>query len=158
VSSTLQRPALPYIAPPCSPMAPSPLPPAPSLLPLKRPCPLSRTETAIPNPKFGVYIMYIYIYTSQQTSPLSLLPPPHSLSHHLDLRKTPATSPTRSRSERMGLRGGERGGGLRLMMMGRGRVCLEMVGGGVALRLWIFDASGGKNVNHDSLPLVRVVL
>ncbi len=40
-------------APPCSPHAPS-------LLPLKQPCSLSRTETAIPNPKFGMYIMYIY--------------------------------------------------------------------------------------------------
>ena len=44
-------PPLP-LAPPCSPGAPS-------LLPLKRPCSLSRTETAISNPKFGVYIIYI---------------------------------------------------------------------------------------------------
>ncbi len=34
----------------------------PLLLPLKRPCSLSRTETAISNPKFGVYIIYIYVY------------------------------------------------------------------------------------------------
>ncbi len=34
---------------------------APSVLPLKRPCSLHRTETAILNPKFGVYIIYIYI-------------------------------------------------------------------------------------------------
>jgi hypothetical protein len=34
---------------------------APSLLPLKRPCSLSRPWTAIPNPKFGVCIIYIYI-------------------------------------------------------------------------------------------------
>ena len=34
---------------------------APSMLPLKRPCSLSRTETVISNPKFGVYIIYIHI-------------------------------------------------------------------------------------------------
>ena len=33
--------------------------PCDSLLPLKRPCSLSRTETAFPNPKFGEYIIYI---------------------------------------------------------------------------------------------------
>ena len=68
--------ALPYGAPscslialPCSFIAPSLLslalslpPPAPSMLSLKQPCSLFRTETAIPNPKFGVYIIYIYIY------------------------------------------------------------------------------------------------
>ncbi len=32
------------------------------MLPLKRPCSLSRTEMAISNPKFGVYIIYIYLY------------------------------------------------------------------------------------------------
>jgi len=47
-------------APPCFLSASLLRPLAPSLLPLKRPCSLSRTETAIPNPKFGVYIMYIY--------------------------------------------------------------------------------------------------
>jgi len=36
------------------------LPLAPSLLPLKRPCSLSRSKTATTNPKFGVYIVYIY--------------------------------------------------------------------------------------------------
>ena len=36
------------------------LPLAPSVLPLKRPCSLSRTEPATINPKFGVYIIYIY--------------------------------------------------------------------------------------------------
>ena len=35
------------------------LPLAPSLLPLKRPCSLSRSKTVIANPKFGVYIIYI---------------------------------------------------------------------------------------------------
>ncbi len=49
-------------APPLLPPAPSLLSPAPSLLPLKRPCSLSRPRTAISNPKFGVYIIYI-IYT-----------------------------------------------------------------------------------------------
>ena len=32
-----------------------------SVLPLKRPCSLSRPGTAIPHPKFGVYIIYIYV-------------------------------------------------------------------------------------------------
>jgi len=43
------------------PLAPSVLSLAPSLLPLKQPCSLSRTKTAIPDPQFGAYIMYIYI-------------------------------------------------------------------------------------------------
>ncbi len=43
------------------PLAPSLLPLAPSLLPLKQLCSLSRTKTAIPDPQFGAYIMYIYI-------------------------------------------------------------------------------------------------
>ena len=38
---------------------PGPL--APSLLPLKRACSLCRTETVIPNPKFGEDIIHIYI-------------------------------------------------------------------------------------------------
>ena len=42
--------------------APSLLPHAPSVLPLKQPRSLSRTKTAIINPKFRVYIMSIYIY------------------------------------------------------------------------------------------------
>ncbi len=46
---------------PCSLKARSLLPLALPLLPLKRPCSLSMTERAIDNPKFGVYIMYIYI-------------------------------------------------------------------------------------------------
>jgi len=37
------------------------LPLASSLLPLKWLCSLSRTETAVPNPKFGVYITYIFL-------------------------------------------------------------------------------------------------
>ena len=44
---------------PCSPVLPRCSPNTPSVLPLKRPCSLSRTETAIPNPKFGVYIIGI---------------------------------------------------------------------------------------------------
>ena len=48
-------------APSMLPRAPSLLPLAPSVLALKRPCSLSRPGTAIPNPKFGVYIIYIYI-------------------------------------------------------------------------------------------------
>ena len=43
------------------PLAPSLFPPAPSVLPLKRLCSLSRTETAATNPKFGVYIICIYV-------------------------------------------------------------------------------------------------
>ena len=42
-------------APPCSLIAPS-------VLPLKRPCSLSRPGRATSDPKFGVYIIYIYIY------------------------------------------------------------------------------------------------
>jgi len=42
-------------APPCS-------LDARSMLPLKRPCSLSRPRGAVPDPKFGVYIIYIYIY------------------------------------------------------------------------------------------------
>lgn len=38
------------------------LPLAPSVLPLKPPCSLSRIEMAIPNPKFGLYIIYICRY------------------------------------------------------------------------------------------------
>ena len=70
-SSLYSPPSLPrysLVLPRCS-------PPAPPLLPLKRPCSLSRTETAIPNPKFGVYIIYIYIFESShlvhKTSPPS---------------------------------------------------------------------------------------
>ena len=46
-------------APSVFPRGPSVLPRAPSVLPLKRPCSLSRPRTAIFNPKFGVYIIYI---------------------------------------------------------------------------------------------------
>jgi hypothetical protein len=56
------RPAPPHrslFAPSVLPPAPSVLPLAPLLLPLKRPCSLSRPGTAIVNPKFGVYILYI---------------------------------------------------------------------------------------------------
>ena len=42
------------------PVAPLILPRAPSVFPLKRPCSLSRPGTAISDPKFGVYIIYIY--------------------------------------------------------------------------------------------------
>jgi hypothetical protein len=57
-------PLAPSVLPPAPsvlPLAPSLLPPAPSLLPLKRPCSLSSSKTVIPNPKFGVYIIYIYM-------------------------------------------------------------------------------------------------
>ena len=43
---------------------------APSMLPPKRPCSLSRTKTAISNPKFGVYIIYIYIHYTNPYIPL----------------------------------------------------------------------------------------
>ncbi len=43
-----------YVPPPSGPRAPS-------LLPLKRLCSLSRRETAITDSKFGVYIINIYI-------------------------------------------------------------------------------------------------
>lgn len=56
-------------------MTPSVLPLALSLLPLKRLCSLSRTETAIPNPKFGVYVIYIYIYICTFTHTLWALMP-----------------------------------------------------------------------------------
>ena len=52
---------LPF-APSMLPLAPSVLSLAPSVLPLKRPCSLSRPGTAIPNPKFGVYIISIFMY------------------------------------------------------------------------------------------------
>ena len=45
------------------------LPLAPSVLPLKRPCSLSRPGTAISNPKFGVYIIYALHYKKQCTIP-----------------------------------------------------------------------------------------
>ncbi len=64
-------PALPLYAPLCSPSAPPCSLDAPSMLPLKRPCSLSRTKTAIANPKFGVYIIYIYI-GSRQSGPASI--------------------------------------------------------------------------------------
>ena len=58
-------PLAPTVLPPASPHS-FDTPPyslnAPSLLPLKRPCSLSRTETVILDPKFGVYIIDIYIY------------------------------------------------------------------------------------------------
>jgi len=52
------------VLPQCSPCSPSALPcalSAPSVLPLKQPCSPSRPKKAITNPKFGVYIIYIYI-------------------------------------------------------------------------------------------------
>ena len=69
------RPGPPLMLPSCSPVFPlcslaarscslrAPLlrPLAPPVLPLKRPCSLSYPGTAIPNPKFGVYIIYTYI-------------------------------------------------------------------------------------------------
>ena len=48
-------------APPCSVTAPSLRPLTPSVLPLKRPCSLSRPGRAIQDPKIGVYITYIYL-------------------------------------------------------------------------------------------------
>ena len=54
----------PSVLPRCSLNAPSLRPLARSVLPLKRPCSLSRSGTVIPNPKFGVYIIYIYIHIS----------------------------------------------------------------------------------------------
>ena len=51
---SLRAPSCSLVAPP----TPSVLLLAPSVLPLKRPCSLSRTETAITDPKFGVYIIY----------------------------------------------------------------------------------------------------
>ena len=51
-AAPLLRPFTPlcsFIAPPCSPSAPP-------VLPLKRPCSLSRSKTAILNPKFGNFI------------------------------------------------------------------------------------------------------
>lgn len=57
---------LAHSAPSCSIAAPSVCPPgpldAPSMFPRKRPCSLSRTKSAIPNPEFGVYVIVIYIY------------------------------------------------------------------------------------------------
>ena len=62
-------------APWCSlllPLAPLLLPRAPLLLPLKRPCSLSRPGTAISNPKFGVYIVYIYLCRIQARGAIPL--------------------------------------------------------------------------------------
>jgi len=56
---------------PCSLSAPLLRPLAPSLLPLKRPCSLSRSKKVIPNPKFGVYI---YPYTNDKHHPLPTSP------------------------------------------------------------------------------------
>ncbi len=53
-------PAAPLHCPIVLPLAPSLLSPAPLLLLLKQLCSLSRLKTAIINPKFGVYIIYIY--------------------------------------------------------------------------------------------------
>lgn len=47
-------------APPCSLRTPRVLPHAPSVLPLKRPCSLTRLKRVVSNPKFGVYMIYIY--------------------------------------------------------------------------------------------------
>lgn len=56
--------------PRCSPGAPLLRPLAPLLLPLKRPCSLSRPGTAILDPKFGVYIIDIkYPRTEGNTRP-----------------------------------------------------------------------------------------
>jgi len=52
---------------PLAPLAPPVLSPTPSVLPLKRPCSLSQTKTVIPNPKFGVYVIYIYILHKPRT-------------------------------------------------------------------------------------------
>ena len=75
---TCCAPALPLYGPPAPSLlspapsllspAPSLLPRAPSVLPLKWPCSLSRPGTAILNPKFGVYIIYIYIYITKHIS------------------------------------------------------------------------------------------
>lgn len=58
----------PLCSPPCSLDAHSLRPLAPSLLSLKRLCSLSRPGTVIVNPKFGVYIIDIYICTSSSSS------------------------------------------------------------------------------------------
>ena len=58
-------------APLCSLRAPSLRPFAPSMLPLKQPCSLSRPRIAIPSPKFGVYIIYIYIFFGSVRLPFS---------------------------------------------------------------------------------------
>ena len=60
---SLAAPHCSLCAPSCSPDAPLLRPFAPSLLPLKRPCSLSQPEMATLDPKFGVYIIYIYIYS-----------------------------------------------------------------------------------------------
>ena len=62
-------------APSCFLGAPSVLSLAPSVLPLKWPCSLSRSKAVISNPKFGVYIIYIYcILKIQIFSTATLLP------------------------------------------------------------------------------------
>lgn len=48
--------------PSCSPGRSLVFPLAPPVLPLKRPCSLSRTETVIANSKFGVYISTLYVH------------------------------------------------------------------------------------------------
>ena len=71
---TCCAPALPLYGPPAPSLlspAPSLLPRAPSVLPLKRPCSLSRPGTAILNPKFAVYIIYIFNYIISNATVLS---------------------------------------------------------------------------------------
>lgn len=46
---------------------------APLVLPLKRPCSLSRTKGAITDPKFGVYMKYIYKLQAVVTCDMALL-------------------------------------------------------------------------------------
>ena len=45
-----------------------------AVLPLKRPCSLARTEVVTHDRKFGVYIIYIYIYPAAHTYPWSSCP------------------------------------------------------------------------------------
>lgn len=87
ITLTRARSMLPR-APSLLPLAPSLLPRAPSVLPLKRPCSLSRPGTAILDPKFGVYIIYIYAFGKNlslrrcdETFPLLI--GPHSLAPFL---------------------------------------------------------------------------
>jgi len=84
-AAPLHCPKMLPLAPPLLPPAPSLLSPAPSLLPLKRPCSLSRPRTAISNPKFGVYIIYIYtllLYVGRAPSKIpSNIHQPHPISN-----------------------------------------------------------------------------
>ena len=69
-SSTSRDVRSPFqVAPCCAPSLPYSAPHPPSLLPLERPCSLSRSKTEIPNPRLGVYIIYMYTPISHITIP-----------------------------------------------------------------------------------------